>query len=118
MLAIFFFSFFGLTSFGQSGKNKITLPNLIGMTLREAKKVLVKSNLGIGAIITSGNIDLDVEADSLIVYRQNPSSKSNTVSSNYLKKNKLIDIWLTRNNGLNSLNKPKQRNRKSINDFR
>lgn len=117
-LSTFLFSLFTLALFGQSGKNKIVVPNLVGMALSEAKKVLSKSNVSIGAVVTSGEIDLKKDVDSLIVYRQNPNSKSNSTSLNSFKKNKLIDIWVVKNYSMDSLNKPKPVNRKVNNDLR
>jgi beta-lactam-binding protein with PASTA domain len=118
ILATFLFTLFTLALFGQSDKNKIIVPNLVGMTLSEAKKVLSKSNVNIGAIVTSGETDLKKDADSLIVYHQNPSSKSTSASLKSFKKNKLIDIWLSKNYSMDSLNSTKPAKRKIINDFR
>ena len=105
--ATFLFMLFNLALLGQSGNRNSTVPNLVGMTLNEAKKVLSKRNVNIGAIVTSGEVNLKTQADSLIVYRQNPDSKSSSAALSSFKKDKLIDIWVGKIYSLDSLSKPK-----------
>lgn len=113
----FLFTLFNLALLGKSGIKYDTVPNLVGMTLNEAKKVLRKANVNIGAIITSGEVDLKTQADSLIVYHQNPNSKSSSAALNSFKRKKLIDIWVGEIYSVNSLRKPKGPYRKINNDF-
>lgn len=114
----FLFTLFNLALLGKSGIKYDTVPNLVGMTLNEAKKVLRKANVNIGAIITSGEVDLKTQADSLIVFHQNPDSKSSSAALKSFKRNQLIDIWVSGNYSPDSLSKPKVPYKKVNSDFR
>jgi hypothetical protein len=86
----------------------VAIPNVVGLTVKEAKIVLQKNKFEIAAIIydeQSNNVD------TLFVYKQNPPSVNEKGDSNFLKKNNnLIDIWVGNlYNSADSLKKPKQR---------
>lgn len=88
---IFSLLLFSLNICGQSTKTKIPIPNVIGLTLEQATNVLKSKNLAVGAIIHDSETE---NFDSLIVYQQNPSSKSSIGIINYIRKGQLIDLWL------------------------
>jgi PASTA domain len=110
-----FFSFCILCR-GQSNKKGISIPNIIGMTLGEAKKILAENNVSIGAIISELN-DHPLN-DSLLVIRQTPESTGDPSTIKRFKKNPMIDIWITRNITYNSDSLNKSKPAKKNNDFR
>jgi len=85
----------------------VAFPNVVGLTLREAKIVLQKNKVDIGAIIYNpGSKNLDT----LVVYKQNPPNTNENGDTNYLKKNNLIDLWLVNSSiNVDTLKMPKIR---------
>jgi beta-lactam-binding protein with PASTA domain len=52
------------------GQGDVSLPDLTGMTLEEARNLLVSSSLGIGSVVYQGNIS---DSGTAIVVRQSPA---------------------------------------------
>jgi len=73
-------------------QKSISVPNIIGMTVEEAERVLRNKRLDIGAIIYGSESNVD-SLKSLIIYKQNPSAKNSKNVQNYLRKGQLIDVW-------------------------
>lgn len=88
--------FLSLHVTAQTAKKQTAIPNLVGITLSDAKKVLSKANIAIGAIIFSGGENTDTINDSHIIIRQYPASKTDPASLRLFRKNRLIDIWVSK----------------------
>ncbi|MEO6252390.1 MAG: PASTA domain-containing protein [Ferruginibacter sp.] len=67
------------------------MPNLIGMTLNEAKKALHDINLEIGALIYFSDPQ---DPDSSFVVKQNPPAINEKGDQNYIEKKQVVDLWL------------------------
>ena len=105
ILTIFFLVFVSSKVWGQSVQRKVAFPNVVGLTLKEAQIVLQKYKLNIGAIIYNPG---SKNIDTLIVYKQNPSTTNEKGDTNYLNKNNLIDVWLINSySNLDTLKRPK-----------
>jgi beta-lactam-binding protein with PASTA domain len=52
------------------GQGDVSLPDLTGMTLEEARNLLASSSLGIGSVVYQGSIK---DSASATIYRQNPA---------------------------------------------
>jgi beta-lactam-binding protein with PASTA domain len=74
-------------------KNYSFVPDLVGMSLREAKKTIKTKRFIVGALITDSGTDTTL-IDKLIVYKQNPPAKNSKGLYNRILKGKVIDIWL------------------------
>jgi beta-lactam-binding protein with PASTA domain len=104
LLIIFSFLLLSLSVCAQSSKKKIPIPNVAGMTLKEATKILQSKNLQIGAILIDSE---DKNWDSAIVYRQNPAAKNAKGIQNFIQKGKFIDLWVFKSKALSdTLKKP------------
>ncbi|MGC4103305.1 PASTA domain-containing protein [Ferruginibacter sp.] len=71
-------------------QKSITIPNLIGMTFKQAKIFLKNKGVEIGAVIFESSLEGKF-LDSCIVYKQNPLPKNKRV----VKGVRLVDIYLT-----------------------
>ena len=70
----------------------VAVPDLIGMTVKDAEKIMSKKGLEIGAIITPSEID-STKFDSQIIFKQRPSPRNRKGVQRYILKGQLIDIW-------------------------
>jgi beta-lactam-binding protein with PASTA domain len=72
------------------GQQDVEIPNLVGLSLREARFVLEGSNLNLGAVVA----DATVSSDSLdaIVYQQVPDARD---SSRKINVGEGIDVFIT-----------------------
>lgn len=95
--AILFIIFFNsISTYCQAQQPKILVPNLVGMTLKNAKQLLHKKNLKIAAVITFER-DLDSKnLDTLIAYKQNPMNVKRNNARNFIKRGATIDVWVTK----------------------
>ncbi len=75
----FHFTIGNLSAFAQSAKKIITVPNVIRMTVKEARKTLSSKNWGIGAIIYQSELE---NPDSLIIIRQTPPAMNTKGTQN------------------------------------
>jgi beta-lactam-binding protein with PASTA domain len=91
MVLIFSFLLLSQSVCAQSSKKNIPIPNVAGMTLKEATKLLQSKNLETGAIIFDSE---NKNWDSAIVYKQNPSAKNAKGIQNFIQKGKFIDLWI------------------------
>ncbi|WP_172843118.1 PASTA domain-containing protein [Ichthyobacterium seriolicida] len=74
--------------FGSGLSNKkVSLPNVMGLTLNKAKKVLKRKSLTLGSVVYDGEI---VDTLNAIIYNQFPKFKENT--SMYIGES--LDVWL------------------------
>lgn len=75
------------------GQKNIAVPDLLGMTVKEAKKILQSKSLYIRAIIPLSENGLQ-NLDKQIVCKQTPSSKNSKGVQNYIRKGQLMDFWV------------------------
>ena len=78
------------------GNVLMNVPNIIGMTLSDARSYLQSLNISLGAIVPDAGIS---DPENAYVYKQNPSEKSLNADGNE-KKNKIhpgqvIDVYLS-----------------------
>jgi len=73
------------------GQTKVDVPDLVGLSLREARFVLEGSSLNIGAIVDDGTVG----ADSLdaIVYQQVPEANAETAKTMNIGEG--VDVFIT-----------------------
>lgn len=73
------------------GQTDVEVPNLIGLSLREAKFVLDGSSLSLGAVV----VDPQVDGDSMnaVVYKQIPNA--NDLENRMMTAGEAVDVFLT-----------------------
>ncbi len=71
------------------------VPDLVGMSLLEAKKRIKSKRFIVGALITDLGTDATL-LDKLIVIKQNPPAKNSKGLNTYIVKGRVIDLWLAR----------------------
>lgn len=76
------------------GQTDIEIPNLVGLTLTEAKFVLDGVGLNLGAVVPDNTVDGN-EADA-IVYKQVPEAND---SENMIKQGEPLDVFVTNDRG-------------------
>ncbi len=78
------------------GNLLMNVPNVIGMTLSDARSYLQSLNIGLGAIVPDPGISLPEEA---FVYKQNPEEKSKlgdgSIRNNKIHPGQVIDVYLS-----------------------
>lgn len=78
------------------GNVLMNVPNIVGMTLSDAKSYLQSLNIGVGAVVPDAGV---TDQDNAFVYKQNPSEKTLDADGNN-KNNKIhpgqvIDVYLS-----------------------
>jgi beta-lactam-binding protein with PASTA domain len=111
LLIIFSFIHFNISVCAQSLKKRSPIPNVAGMTLKEATKILQSKNLQVGAILIDSE---DKNWDSAIVYRQNPAAKNAKGIQNFIEKGNFIDLWIFKSKALSDTLKKPTRKVKAI----
>ena len=92
LLFSFHLLFANLAAFAQSSNKKISVPNVVGMTLKEAERRIHAQKWDIGAVVI---YDSNAEySDSSIVIKQNPSAKNAKGTQSFYTKEKLVDLWV------------------------
>jgi beta-lactam-binding protein with PASTA domain len=76
---------------GGLADEQIIVPDLVGLTFQEAKAILDSNRIGIGAVITEGNI---TDTASAYVYKQNPEKMDEEKIPIYIQSGQLIDVWI------------------------
>ncbi|MBC7867142.1 MAG: PASTA domain-containing protein [Gloeobacteraceae cyanobacterium ES-bin-316] len=71
---------------------KIMVPDLIGMTLAEAKLVLEQAGLGLAAVITDPGTKDTLGA---FVFKQNPPRFTEENQAVYIQSGQLMDVWVS-----------------------
>jgi PASTA domain len=74
-------------------QEKIKVPNLIGLTLKDAKKLIQNSSLELASIIHDTETN-SINLDKCFVIKQNPSPKNERKKQNYIQKGGIIDLWI------------------------
>ena len=108
LLVSFHLLFANLAAFAQSSNKKISVPNVVGMTLKEAEKRIHAKKWDIGAVVIYDSNA--AYSDSSIVIKQNPSAKNAKGTTNLILKQKLIDLWVVNLQNLaDTLKKPERK---------
>jgi beta-lactam-binding protein with PASTA domain len=79
------------------GQETISVPDLLGMTVSQARAYLSSSNIELGEIIPQGSV---TDTENAFVIKQNPPPYSTNASSGETVKNKIrpgqiLDIWIS-----------------------
>lgn len=70
---------------------QIPVPQLVGLTVTEAKVLLQSQGIVLASIIGTGNIQ---DTTSAFVYRQNPDTKDYQGNPIYIQPGQTMDIWI------------------------
>lgn len=70
---------------------KIPVPDLIGMTVAEARDMLKQKGILLAAILTSGSIS---DTASAFIFRQNPDALTADYTTAYIQPGQTMDIWV------------------------
>ena len=70
---------------------ELIVPDLIGMTLGEAKLIIEQNGINLAAIIADGPI---VDTLSAYVFKQSPNRYNEASIPNYIKAGQLMDLWI------------------------
>jgi beta-lactam-binding protein with PASTA domain len=68
------------------------VPDLFGLTYREARSALSESGLLIGSVVPDADVQDTANA---FVYRQNPPRFDYQGNLNHIRQGQIIDIWLS-----------------------
>ena len=71
---------------------KIMVPDLLGMTLAQAKSVLDEAGLGLAAVISEPGTKDTLAA---FVYKQNPPRFTEQNQAVYIQSVQLVDLWVS-----------------------
>ena len=70
---------------------KIRVPNLVGLTVSEARDVLKSNSIVLASILTSGEI---TDTANAFVFRQNPDVAGSDNTPFYIQPGQTMDIWI------------------------
>jgi eukaryotic-like serine/threonine-protein kinase len=77
---------------GKSGYSEsMEMPELIGMNLHEAERMIAQSYLNLGAKIFDNSVQNSDDSLNALVYKQKPAS----TSKQYIAMGSIVDVWLT-----------------------
>ena len=78
------------------GNTELTVPDLIGLTISQAKDYLSGDNIGLGAVIATGAIQDTANA---YIIKQNPETETQlpdgTTAHNHIRAGQLMDVWIS-----------------------
>jgi beta-lactam-binding protein with PASTA domain len=78
------------------GNTQIAVPDLIGLTVAQARQYIAGDNIGIGVILTEGAV---TDTANAFIVRQNPDTKttlpSGEVVDNRIRPGQMMDIWIS-----------------------
>jgi beta-lactam-binding protein with PASTA domain len=78
------------------GTTELTVPDLIGFTVSQAKDYLSGDNIGLGVVIATSAIQDTANA---YIVRQNPEPQTQlpdgTTAHNHIRPGQLMDIWIS-----------------------
>ena len=69
------------------------VPDLIGMTLGEAKLILEQNGIGLAAIISEGSISDTLSA---YIFKQNPPRFTEQNQAVFIQSGQLMDLWISK----------------------
>jgi eukaryotic-like serine/threonine-protein kinase len=71
---------------------EFVVPDLSGLTYREARSAMAESGLIIGSVVPDNDVKDTVNA---FIYRQNPPRFDDERNLNHIRQGQIIDIWLS-----------------------
>ena len=78
------------------GNTQLTVPDLIGLTVAQAKEYLSGDNIGIGVILAEGAV---TDTANAYIIKQNPETTTQLPSGedvpNHIRPGQLMDIWIS-----------------------
>jgi eukaryotic-like serine/threonine-protein kinase len=78
------------------GNTELTVPDLIGLTVSQAKEYLSGDNIGIGVILADGAV---ADTANAYIVKQNPETTTQLSSGdnvpNHIRPGQLMDIWIS-----------------------
>ena len=77
---------------GNGVGTEFIVPDLFGLTYREARSALSQSGLIVGSVVPDGDVQDTLGA---FVYRQNPDRFDYEKQLNHIRQGQIIDIWLS-----------------------
>lgn len=77
---------------GGLAQEQITVPELYGLTLGEAKAQLEAKGITLAAILPTGPI---ADTSKAFVYKQNPEAKNEEGSPNFIQPGQTMDVWIS-----------------------
>ena len=77
---------------GNGVGTELIVPDLFGLTYREARAALSQSGLIVGSVVPDGDVQDTLGA---FVYRQNPDRFDYAKQLNRIRQGQIIDIWLS-----------------------
>ena len=110
-----FCSLIVLKANGQAKEKKFAMPNITGLTFKEATEILRKDKLEFGAVLYQSETEIP---DSLIVYMQYPTPKSIRNKQIKVRIGDIVDIWLVNPRLMaDTLSEPRKRTSLNISDL-
>ena len=82
----------GLVIGGGLTEVQIPVPNVVGLTLANAKRELEAKGITLAAVLASGPIPDTLRA---FVYKQNPEVTDEESNTNFIKPGQTIDVWIS-----------------------
>ena len=76
---------------GGLSMQELIVPDLVGMTLGEAKLIIEQNGINLAAVIADGPIG---DTSSAYVFKQSPTRYNEVSIPNYIKAGQLIDLWI------------------------
>jgi beta-lactam-binding protein with PASTA domain len=77
---------------GGLAQEQITVPELYGLTLGEAKAQLEAKGITLAAILPAGPI---ADTSKAFVYKQNPEARNEEGSPNFIQPGQTMDLWIS-----------------------
>ncbi len=77
---------------GGLSMQELIVPDLVGMTLGEAKLIIEQNGINLAAIIADGSISDTLSA---YVFKQSPNRYNEVSIPNYIKAGQLMDVWIS-----------------------
>ncbi|MEP6683954.1 MAG: PASTA domain-containing protein [Parafilimonas sp.] len=78
------------------GDTEVTVPDLVGLTISQAKDYMSGDNIGIGVIIASTPVS---DTASAYIIKQNPEPETNLPNGdkapNHIRPGQLMDVWIS-----------------------
>jgi len=71
---------------------QMLVPDLVGMTFKEAKALLDSSGIGLGAIITEGEVK---DSSAAFIFKQNPPKTDEEMKPSFIRSGQVMDVWIS-----------------------
>lgn len=77
---------------GGLSEVQILVPDLVGLTLSEAKEAISAKGITLAAVLATGSITDTLKA---FVYKQNPEVKNEESKPNFIQPGQTMDLWIS-----------------------